>query len=203
MKRRHFILATSSAAVALALAACSDKGPDTAAAAPAASAAPAAAKMPATEAYEAAAKASGFSVGPMMAAHTVYVFFDPTCPHCASLWMSAKPLATKLKVVWIPIGWLQRQSGPQGATILASLDPAAAMNENEASVLERRGGITVPSTVPDAAVAKVKANTDLFNKLGAESVPLIVYKNGRTGEYGTHAGAVSTEELAALAGLGA
>jgi thiol:disulfide interchange protein DsbG len=201
VNRRHFVLATSSAAIALGLAACSDKGPDSAqAAAPPASAA---GKMAAREAYEAAAQASGFTVGAMMAANTVYVFFDPTCPHCAALWMNAKPLATKLKVVWLPIGWLQRQSGPQGATILTAPDPAAAMNENEASVLEHRGGITVPGSVSDAALAKVKANTDLFNKIGEESVPLIVYKNGRTGAYGTHAGAVSTEELAALAGLSA
>ena len=57
-------------------------------------------------------------------------------------------------------------------------------------------------TLSDDVLAKVKANTDLFNKIGEESVPLIVYKNGRTGEYGTHAGAVSTEQLAAMAGIG-
>jgi hypothetical protein len=30
-----------------------------------------------------------------------------------------------------------------------------------------------------------------------------VFKNGRTGVYGTHAGAVSAEELSAMVGLGA
>ena len=201
MNRRHFVFATTSAGAALALAACGDKkGPDTAAAA--AATAPADAKMPVRDAYESAARASGFSVGAMMAANTVFVFFDPTCPHCAALWTNAKPLATKLKLVWIPIGWLQRQSGPQAATILSAPDPAAAMNENETSVLEHRGGISVPSTLSDDVLAKVKANTDLFNKTGADSVPLIVYKNGRTGEYGTHAGAVSAEQLSAMAGIG-
>jgi thiol:disulfide interchange protein DsbG len=197
VNRRHLILAAATAAASLAWTACSDKAPATAAAA-----APApAGKMAAREVYDAAARAGGFPVGALMAANTVYVFFDPTCPHCASLWMSAKPLANRLKVVWIPLGWLQRQSGPQAATILSAADPIAAMNENEASVLERRGGITVSSSLPDEAVAKVKANTELFNRIGEDSVPLIVFKNGRTGEYGTHAGAVSTEELAALAGL--
>jgi thiol:disulfide interchange protein DsbG len=137
----------------------------------------------------------------MMAANTVYVFFDPTCPHCAALWTSAKPLAARLKVVWIPIGYLQRSSAPQGATILAAPDPAAAMSENEASVLERKGGIAVSSALPDAVLDKVKTNTELFRKFGEDSVPLIVFKNGRTGEFGTHAGAVSTDELAAMAGL--
>jgi thiol:disulfide interchange protein DsbG len=159
--------------------------------------------MAARDAYDSASRASGFTVGAMMAANTVYVFFDPACPHCAALWMNAKPLATKLKVVWIPVGFLQRQSAPQGATILSSSDPSAAMNENEASVLDHKGGITVKASLSDDVLAKVKANTDLFAKIGEDSVPLIVFKNGRTGEYGTHAGAVSTDELAALAGIAA
>jgi thiol:disulfide interchange protein DsbG len=191
VNRRHIVLA----AVSLAWTACSDKAPAIAAPAPANS------KMSAHEVYDAAARASGFPVGALMAANTVYVFFDPACPHCASLWMSAKPLAKTLKVVWIPVGWLQRQSAPQGATILSAADPVAAMNENEASVLERKGGITVSPSLTDEALAKVKANTDLFNRLGQDSVPLIVFKNGRTGVYGMQAGAVPTEELAALAGL--
>jgi thiol:disulfide interchange protein DsbG len=200
VNRRRFVLTTTGAAVAaLALAACSDKTPGDATAATPAT--PPAAKMPAREAYEAAAGASGFTVGAMMAANTVYVFFDPTCPHCAALWMNAKPLATRLKVVWVPVGFLQRSSAPQGATILSASDPAAAMAENEASVLEHRGGITVAPTLPDAVLDKVKANTELFRRFGEDSVPLIVFKNGRTGEFGTHAGAVSTEQLAAMAGL--
>jgi thiol:disulfide interchange protein DsbG len=157
--------------------------------------------LSAREAYEAAARAAGFTVGAMMAANTVYVFFDPACPHCAQLWMAAKPLASRLKVVWIPVAFLRNASGPQGATILTAPDPAAAMNENEQSVLDRGGGITASRALPDDAIAKVEANTALFRKTGSESVPLIVYRNARTGEHGTHAGAVSTEELAALAGL--
>ena len=70
-------------------------------------------------------------------------------------------------------------------------------------MLEHRGGITVNPSLGEDVLGKVKANTDLFNRIGAESVPLIVYKNGRTGEYGTHAGAVSTDELAAMAGVAA
>lgn len=197
MNRRRFVLTTTTAAVAaLALAACGDKP------APGeASAAPAAPKSSAKDAYELAARGTGFTVGPLMAANTVYVFFDPTCPHCAALWMNAKPLATRLKMVWIPVGFLQRSSAPQGATILAAADPAAAMAENEASVLERRGGIAVSPSLSDEALAKVKSNTELFGKTGEESVPLIVFKNGKTGEYGAHAGAVPTEELAAMAGV--
>ena len=75
------------------------------------------------------------------------------------------------------------------------------MNENETSVLARGGGITVNQSLSGDILAKVKANTDIFRGLGAESVPLIVYRNGKTGEFGKHDGAVAAEQLAAMVGL--
>ncbi len=198
--RRHVLLTAALASLAFA-AACKDKP---AAAAPAATAAapqPPATKVSAQDAYSMAAQGSGFTVGPIMAAHTVYVFFDPACPHCAHLWEAAKPLASRMKIVWMPIGLLRRESGPRGATILSAAEPAAAMAQNEASILERKDGIPIDPAVKPEVVAKVQANTELFNKLGAEGVPLIVYKNGKTGVYGNVSGAVDTATLAAMAGL--
>jgi thiol:disulfide interchange protein DsbG len=196
--RRHFLLTAAMAGLMLA-AACKDKP---ATAAPAAAAPqPPSTKVAPQEAYSLAAQGSGFAVGPIMAAHTVYVFFDPACPHCAHLWEAAKPLASRLKVVWMPIGLLGRNSAPQGATILSATDPAAAMAQNEASVLERKGGIAVDPALKPEVLAKVQANTELFNKLGADGVPLIVYKNGKTGVFGNVSGAVDTATLAAMAGL--
>ena len=180
-------------AAATLLAACQDK--------PAGATPEAPTKVAAADAYAIAAQGSGFTVGPLMAAHTVYVFFDPACPHCAHLWQQAEPLRGKLKMVWMPISLLRNSSGGQGATILAAKDPVAAMQLNEASVAARGPGIDVAPGLPDDALAKVKANTALFNQLGAESVPLIVFKNARTGQAGTHAGALETAELAALAGV--
>jgi thiol:disulfide interchange protein DsbG len=158
-------------------------------------------KLSAQDVYTLAGKGSGFTVGPIMAAHTVYVFFDPACPHCAHLWGEAKPLAARLKMVWMPVNLLRNSSGPQGAAILSAPDPAAAMEQNEASVLAHGNGIEARPSLPDEVLAKVRANTQLFNQAGAESVPLIVFHNGKSGEYGVHAGAVSTGELAAMAGL--
>jgi len=192
--RRPLVLAL--AAVALApLAACSRKEE---AAAPDA---PAGRKPNGVEAYGIASRGTGFTVGALMAANTVYVFFDPTCPHCAELWKAAQPLHGKLKMVWLPIGLLRPQSGPQGAAILSAPDPVKAMNEHEASVLARGGGISVPSGLPDEVLQKVKDNTELFRQLQAESVPLIVYRNAQSGQHGMHAGAVDTATLAALAGV--
>ena len=187
MNRRHLLC------VAALLAACSKND----AASPPAEAKPA----NAGDAYALASKGHGFTVGALMAANTVYVFFDTTCPHCAELWKSSQPLLNRLKIVWMPLGLLRPQSGPQGATILMAKDPVAAMNENETSVLARGGGITASQNIPDDVMAKVKANTEIFNQLGANSVPLIVYKNARSGIAGQHAGAVDTNGLAQLVGL--
>lgn len=151
--------------------------------------------------YDIAAQGKGFSVGPMMAAQVVYVFFDPACPHCAHLWQGAQQLGTRLRIVWMPVGFLRPQSTPQGATILAAADPVAAMNTNEASVLQRGPGIPADPKVPDAVLQQVKANTALLKQLNADSVPFIVFKNGKTGQVGTHAGAVPPDELLQMIGM--
>ena len=194
MQRRFLVLSLATIALAP-LAACSKKDESPAAG-------QASARKPSgIEAYAIAARGNGFSVGALMAANTVYVFFDSTCPHCAELWKASQPLLTRLKMVWIPIGLLRPQSGPQGATILSAPDPAKAMSEHEASVLQRGGGISVPSNLSDEVLQKVKDNTELFRQLQAESVPLIVYRNAQSGQHGMHAGAVDTATLASLAGV--
>lgn len=199
ISRRSLNLALGALAVAplAALTACSKNDE---AASPSA-AAPSGRKPNGIEAYAIAQRGTGFTVGALMAANTVYVFFDSTCPHCAELWKASQPLLGKLKMVWMPIGLLRPQSGPQGAAILSSPDPVKAMNEHEASVLQRGGGISVPSNLPDDVVQKVKDNTELFRQLQAESVPLIVYRNAQSGQHGMQAGAVDTATLAALAGI--
>jgi thiol:disulfide interchange protein DsbG len=193
MNRRPIVLGLASLALAP-LAACSKKEEAPAADAPAR-------RVSALEAYAIASRGTGFTVGAVMAANTVYVFFDTTCPHCAELWNASQPLLNRLKMVWMPIGLLRPQSGPQGATILAAADPAKAMAENEVSVLARGGGISVASNLSDEVQQKVKDNTGLFRQLGAESVPLIVYRNAQNGQHGMHAGALDTATLASLAGV--
>jgi thiol:disulfide interchange protein DsbG len=138
-----------------------------------------------TEAIEAGAQ--GFTVGSPMSARTVYVFFDAQCPHCGQLWYSAKPLKSQAKFVWLPIRLLNDSSEAQAAAILASKDPAAAMDEHEASMMDRKGGIK-PEGDLAAQRAIVKRNTELFNKFGFGSVPSLVTKNAQTGAVVTHEG---------------
>ncbi len=203
MQRRHALFALSAIGL-LSASACTRK--DAASADPPAAPAelPPARELSAAEArqaYQAAGGGNGFTAGPIVAANTVFVFFDPQCPHCGALWTASQPLLGKLKMVWLPVAILRPVSAPQGALLLSAPNPVAAMTEHEASLMDRKGGLTVPDKVDEAQVAKVKANTELLQKMGADSVPFILYRNAKTGLYGSHSGTVSTDKLAEMAGV--
>lgn len=145
-------------------------------------------------------EAQGFTVGTPMSVRTVYVFFDAECPHCGALWYAAKPLKSQARFVWIPVRLLADSSETQGAAILAAKDPAAAMDEHEASMMDKKGGIKPQGDV-SAQRAAIKKNTALFNKFAFNSVPVLVTKNAQSGAVVTHEGAMPTAELAAFLGV--
>ncbi len=147
-----------------------------------------------------AAEAKGFTVGSEMTVRRVFVFFDPQCPHCAALWQAAKPLKSQTRFIWIPVGILNATSTEQGATLLASSDPAAAMDQHEASLMAKQGGIKAQTGL-DAQKAQVAANTALMNRYGFGSVPVVVGKHAVTGELVVKEGAMPTPLLAATLGL--
>jgi thiol:disulfide interchange protein DsbG len=146
------------------------------------------------------AEARGITVGSPMSARTVFVFFDPQCPHCAALWQAAKPLKSQAKFVWIPVRLMNNTSQAQGAALLAAKDPVAAMDEHEASVLAKKGGIT-PAGDIDAQKEIVTKNTALFTRFGFGSVPSVVGTHAKTGTLVTREGSMPTADLAALLGL--
>ena len=198
-----FRIAALFAATAL-LAACSKEAtaPAPAAAAPATQSAAAAAAQPsqAVTIEEIQGQTQGFTAGQAMSARTVYVFFDAQCPHCGALWYAAKPLKSQAKFVWIPVRLLKDESETQGAAILASKDPATAMDDHEGSMQDRKGGIKPEGDVA-AQRAAVKKNTELFNKYAFGAVPTLVTKNPKTGAVVTHEGALQTADLAAFLGV--
>lgn len=147
-----------------------------------------------------AAEAQGFSVGSTMSTRTVYVFFDAQCPHCNALWLAAKPLKSQAKFVWIPVGILNASSTAQGATLLAAKDPAAAMDEHEASMQARSGGISAGSDIA-AQKEMVAKNTALLTRLGFGSIPTIIGTHAQSGALVTQEGSMPTAALAALLGL--
>lgn len=148
------------------------------------------------------AQGRGFTVGSLMSANTVYVLFDPQCPHCARLWNAALPLQNTAKFVWMPVSLLGPKSLPQGAALLQASDPVQAMTAHEQSLLAGQGGMSASASVPDEVSAAIKTNTQLLNNLGAESVPFIVARHAQTGAVLTQAGAMETQALRDFLGLG-
>ena len=146
------------------------------------------------------AEAKGFDVGSAMAVRQVYVFFDPQCPHCAALWNAAKPLKAQARFTWIPVGLINPTSSAQGAALLAAADPVALMDQHEASMMAKQGGIVAQGDL-DAYKAKVAANTALMNRFGFGGVPVVVAKHAVTGELVVKEGAMPTAALATVLGL--
>lgn len=164
----------------------------------------AAAPITADQAYTTvAAEGTGFTVGALMAANTVYVLFDPQCPHCGHLWNASLPLQSKVKFVWLPVSLMGSKSLPQGAALLQASAPGEAMTAHEQSLLAGQGGMSASASVPEAVAASIRANTTLLERLGADSVPYIVARHAQSGQTVTHAGALGTPELARLIGLDA
>lgn len=150
-----------------------------------------------------AAQGKGFTVGAMMSVNTVYVLFDPQCPHCSHLWQASLPLQSKIKFVWIPVAIMNAKSAPQGAALLAAANPVEAMTQHEQSILAGTGGTSASASMPDDLQQALKGNTALFNSLGVESVPYVLAKNLKTGQLVSRSGAMTTPELAAFVGLSA
>jgi len=194
MQRRLFSLSLV-ASLTAALTACSKQD---SASAPAAAATP----IPPAQALEVLAKeGKGFTVGALMSANTVYVLFDPQCPHCAHLWQSSIPLQGKVKFTWLPVSLLNAKSLPQGAAILTSANPADTMNTHERELLANSGGIAASASIAPEVEAAIKNNTALLDRLGATSVPFMVAKHQGSGQVVTQAGAMGTEALAAFLGM--
>ncbi len=186
------------AAPAVWLTACSKEPTDNKAGAAASAGTP----IDSAQAFDVVAKeAKGFTAGAMMSAQTVYVLFDPQCPHCSHLWESALPLLSKVKFVWVPVAIIGPKSLPQGAALLQSAQPIDAMTAHEKSLLAGQGGMSASASIPPDIEVAIKANTQLLNRLGADSVPFLVAKQAGTGQVVTRAGSMETAALAAWLGM--
>ena len=193
MLKKHLLPLSWVLAVLLAVTGCSKQAPDAAAAA--------AGPQRSLSVEVVAAEATGFTVGALMAANPVYVFFDPQCPHCGRLWTASLPLQKKAKFVWIPVSLVNASSGPQGAALLSSDNPGQSMTDHETSMRANQGGIAAASGIKPEMEKAIKKNLLLFNSLGIEGVPFTVARNARTGLTVTRGGEMNTAALAELIGV--
>lgn len=196
MKRSTYS-ALIAALMALTLGACSKQDAPSAIKPAATSTAPVA-----TNSFDAVATTGkGFTVGALMSAQTVYVLFDPQCPHCGHLWQASVPLHSKVKFVWVPIAFNTGKSLSQAVALLSSANPVDTMTAHEQSLLAGTGGMEASSNLPPELEQAVKNNTQLLNSLGVDSVPFLVAKNRKTGAVVSNTGALDTGPLAQLLGI--
>ena len=204
MNRRHLIL-SSSLVFSAALIGCKAKdnaaATATSAAAPATPVAPKAVPARRAPSVDAAAEARGFTVGAMMAANPVYVFFDPQCPHCGHLWNASLPLQRSVKFIWVPVALINASSLTQGAALLAAANPVEAMTAHEAALLAGKGGMAASSGVSPELEQAIRKNTEMLNSFGAEGVPFIVAKNLKSGQSVSRDGSMPTAALADFLGV--
>lgn len=148
-----------------------------------------------------AASGKGFTVGALMSAQTVYVLFDPQCPHCGHLWQASLPLHTQVKFVWLPIAFNPGKSLAQAAALLSASNPGEAMTAHEQSLLNGQGGMAASSSVPADLEAAIKRNTALLTSMGVDSVPFLIAKHRTSGQVVSQNGALDTPALKALLGI--
>lgn len=134
----------------------------------------------------------------------IYAFFDPNCIFCHLGWKLSQPyLKTGLQVRWIPIAFVASDSAAKAAWLLTSKDPSAALNHGEGGWKEGvgdGGGAFLDAEVTPAVKAQIKANENLFRKLGLSATPSFVYLD-REGKLRTISGITNQHMYSDMTGL--
>lgn len=139
---------------------------------------------------------TGVTVGSTTAEKTIYVVFDPKCPHCGHLWRNTKELHQDYRFVWIPVAFLSRASLAEGAALLEGGE--TVMDGHEAAVADGK-----PSTLRrpgQDALDKVTTNTKTVGRIKVEGVPILFHKTA-DGQYKVASGGLSAAEVKALLSL--
>lgn len=115
---------------------------------------------------------------------TLYVFFDPNCPYCASLYKNLQPLIAPydLQPRWIPVAILDPTSLGKAAAILQAKDPKAALAENEGHAGAGTHTGSIHEDIPSGDTeARLRANAALLHQVGVPVVPTMLFRT-KSGE---------------------
>jgi thiol:disulfide interchange protein DsbG len=110
---------------------------------------------------------------------TLYVFMDPNCIFCHLVWKALQPYeAAGLQVHWIPMGFLKPDSAGKAAALLQSKNSAVLLKELETHYSEKdeSGGVAPLAHIPQTAQTQIDHNMQLFQDLGFEGTPTIIYQ---------------------------
>src|SRR5690606_4298772 len=129
--------------------------------------------------WEALSQSAWVAEGDKNAKQIVYAFMDPNCPYCALFWQKAQPLLKQqgVQLRHIMVGVLTPTSMAISAKILSAADPAKALAEHEQAEAKGQKGLSAEGNIPDDAMQKVIANSQLMQDSQIFGTPAIVYKD--------------------------
>lgn len=133
------------------------------------------------------------------APRVVYLFSDPNCPYCTMFWEQARPWvkAGKVQLRHIMVGIIREDSPGKSAALLASKDPAKALDEHEKA--GKKSTLKALKSIPADVQAKLDANMRLMDELELSATPAIFYMDDK-GELQQQQGAPSPDKLAKILG---
>lgn len=108
--------------------------------------------------------------------HIVYIFFDPNCPSCKSLYGYLRSFvkSNQYQFRWLPVAIVNTTSLGKAAAMLEAPNPLAAFRKNKIEYRSFSGGL-------DEAIAsaqteqKLKANEQLLNGLDIAVIPSMLF----------------------------
>ena len=120
----------------------------------------------------------------------VIVFFDPNCIFCHKLYESFAPLiqAGRLRVTYVPVGFLKPSSPGKAAAILMARNRAAALAQDESrfNAGAEEGGITPVKPTP-AVTAALQRHLHEMQQLQSDGTPTLLYQE-RGGHWAVNMG---------------
>ncbi|GBG14502.1 thiol:disulfide interchange protein DsbG [Novimethylophilus kurashikiensis] len=154
---------------------------------------------PAFKAFSAGGEAAGVTVGSPNAKAEIVVIFDANCGYCKLLHRMTKPAvdAGELRIHYVPVAILGRDSDVKGAGLLAAKDAKA-----DADAIVSGSGAETSSD--KALLAKVQNNTKLMTqKFGFNGTPVVMYKvkNGSDETLSVSPGVPSMAEMFKALGI--
>ena len=126
----------------------------------------------------------------------LWVFFDPNCPHCHTIWQTTRSFidSGELKVHWMPVAFLSNTSAGKVAKFWQAEDQVAVFNESEAQF--NQGGSTPlrSSEITRETREMLETNLDYMGDFGSNGTPTVVYKN-KSGGVGVISSSMSEERM--------
>lgn len=130
------------------------------------------------------------------AEHELWVFFDPNCPHCNTIWQTSRSFieSGELKVHWMPVAFLSNTSAGKVAKFWQAEDQVAKFNETESKFAQ--GGATPlrSSEILPSTREMLQKNLDYMRDFGANGTPTVVYEQP-SGSVGVISSSLTEERM--------